>query len=50
MDAKRMIGIAHVTIGPPLGCVVTQLLGKGQVGFVELECCLILPLHLVYDA
>lgn len=50
VDAQCVVGVAHVAIGPPLGGVVTQLLDEGQVSFVELQCCLILPLHLVNDA
>lgn len=50
IHAHCMIGVSHVTVGPPLGGVIAQLLGEGQVSFVELQGCLILPLHLVYDA
>lgn len=50
VDAECVMSIAHVTVGPPLGSIVTQLLDEGQVGFMELQCCLILSPHLVYDA
>lgn len=36
VHAKRVVGIAHVAIGPPLGSVITKFLDEGQVGFVEL--------------
>lgn len=50
VDAEGVVGVAHVAVGPPLGGVVTQLLGEGQVGFVELQGFLIVALHLVDDA
>lgn len=50
IEAQSMIGITHVPIGPPLSSIVTQLLGEGQVGFVELQSCFILALHLMDDA
>jgi len=36
VDTECVVGVAHVTVGPPLGSVVTQVLSEGQVGFVEL--------------
>lgn len=50
VHAHGVVGVAHVAKGPPLGSVVTQLLGEGQVSFVELEGSLVLALHLVDDA
>lgn len=50
VDAERVVRVAHVPVRPPLGCVIAQFLREGQVGFVELQRCFVLPLHLVYDA
>lgn len=50
VDAEGVVGVAHVAVGPPLGGVVAQLLGEGQVRLVELQRRLVLALHLVDDA